>query len=58
VPEYEVLGPEGLGDWEDLEDLEDLEPEPDQKVCHHHHCHLHRHQVLDSVLEHLSRKAF
>jgi hypothetical protein len=54
MPEYEGLGPEGLGD---REDLEDLEAEPDQMVRHHRH-HLHRHQVLDSVSEHQSWRAF
>jgi hypothetical protein len=49
------LGLESLEDWEDLEDME---VEPDRKVCHHHHRHLHRHQVLDSVPEHQSRKVF
>jgi hypothetical protein len=49
VPEYEVLGLEGLGD---REDLKDLEAEPDQMVRHH------RHQVLDSAPEHQSRRAF
>jgi hypothetical protein len=39
--------------WEALVDLEDLEVELDQMVCHHH-----RHQVLDPVPEHLSRKEF